>query len=471
MAGIIETFAVSGQTIYAHARDYSGAIWNGAAFEAFNASNWTSYDIALTEDGTSGYYKVACPSFPAGKYSILFYAQAGASPSMSADAPLGTGSIRWDGTSEESGLLSNVTAGVWNAARASYTAAGSFGQALQVVRTGTAQAGASGTITLDSGASAVDDFYNNAIIQVVSGTGAGQSKIISDYVGSTKVATVNDNWATAPDNTSVFMVLPFGSVPGATAPTAAQVADAVWDEARSGHVSAGSFGAGVVAESLNAQAKADVNAEVDAALVDIDLDHLVKTTFASNPTIGTLFDKLMNKSAGQTFDQTTDSLEAIKDTGTGASTGQIAQAVWDYGLSGSLTANTAGERLKAIDDKLPTGTISDFDEGTNSVNLNASQSGVTIGTVNALGGTATGQINSEVVDALTVDVISELSSGAPTANPTIASAIMLLYMALRNKRVTSSSESKIYNNAGTAISKAAVSDNGTEFTKEQFGAP
>lgn len=44
--------------------------------------------------------------------------------------------------------------------------------------------------------------------------------------------------------------------------TAAAIADAVWDEARSGHVTAGSFGEGVKTESLNTQAKADVNAEV-----------------------------------------------------------------------------------------------------------------------------------------------------------------------------------------------------------------
>lgn len=52
--------------------------------------------------------------------------------------------------------------------------------------------------------------------------------------------------------------------------TAAQAADAVWDEARAGHVSAGTFGEGVLVESLNTQAKADVNAEADTALTDYD---------------------------------------------------------------------------------------------------------------------------------------------------------------------------------------------------------
>lgn len=73
-------------------------------------------------------------------------------------------------------------------------------------RQNTAQAGATGTITLDTGASAVDDAYNGMRVGILSGTGAGQERVISDYVGSTKVASVAVNWTTAPDATSVFVV-------------------------------------------------------------------------------------------------------------------------------------------------------------------------------------------------------------------------------------------------------------------------
>lgn len=110
---------------------------------------------------------------------------------------------------------------------------------------GTAQAGAASTITLRSGASAVNDYYKYAIIALTGGTGAGQSAIISGYVGSTKVATINGAWGTNPDNTSEYKIFPFGAVPGATAPTAGQVAAAVWDEARSDHDASGSTGQGL----------------------------------------------------------------------------------------------------------------------------------------------------------------------------------------------------------------------------------
>ena len=72
---------------------------------------------------------------------------------------------------------------------------------------GTAQAGAATAITLASGASAVDDYYNSMTVYISSGTGNGQFKTITDYVGSTKVATVS-TWTTNPDNTSVYEVMP-----------------------------------------------------------------------------------------------------------------------------------------------------------------------------------------------------------------------------------------------------------------------
>lgn len=75
-----------------------------------------------------------------------------------------------------------------------------------IANTGTAQAGGTNTITLASGASSVDDFYNGMQVEITSGTGSGQKKIINDYVGSTKVATVDSNWTTSPNATSVYRV-------------------------------------------------------------------------------------------------------------------------------------------------------------------------------------------------------------------------------------------------------------------------
>lgn len=74
--------------------------------------------------------------------------------------------------------------------------------------TGTASAGAAQSITL-AGLSSVDQFYRFCLVEITGGTGAGQSRVILNYVGSTKVATVAKSWATNPDSTSTFIVHPF----------------------------------------------------------------------------------------------------------------------------------------------------------------------------------------------------------------------------------------------------------------------
>ena len=76
--------------------------------------------------------------------------------------------------------------------------------------TGTALAGStSTTIKLAATASATDDIYNNMTVYISSGTGSGQIRTITDYVGSTKTATVAA-WTSGqePDTTSVYEVMP-----------------------------------------------------------------------------------------------------------------------------------------------------------------------------------------------------------------------------------------------------------------------
>ena len=184
------------------------------------------------------------------------------------------------------------------------------------------------------------------------------------------------------------------------ADAAAEIADAVWDEDATGHQTQGSFGQaigdpgvdtdtifGLVNTNLNATVSsratqtsvddlptnaelatalgtaddatlaaiaalnnlsaAQVNAEVDTALADINLDHLVKiavdTNFATTVHADSVVGQLADNGAG--FDRATDSLEAIRDRGdaawvtaTGFSTHSAAD-VWAVGTR-VLTAGT-----------------------------------------------------------------------------------------------------------------------------------
>lgn len=92
------------------------------------------------------------------------------------------------------------------------------GIAANITHTGTAQAGSGLTITLASGASSVSNTYRHQWVQIISGPGAGESRQIDAYVGSTRVVTVNYAWQTTPTSSSVYRVIaahtPFCDVSG-----------------------------------------------------------------------------------------------------------------------------------------------------------------------------------------------------------------------------------------------------------------
>jgi len=72
---------------------------------------------------------------------------------------------------------------------------------------GVAQSGTTTSIRLRSGASASNDYYNNAVVELVKGTGSGQVAAITDYVGSNTTASVN-GFVTAPDSTTTYIIHP-----------------------------------------------------------------------------------------------------------------------------------------------------------------------------------------------------------------------------------------------------------------------
>lgn len=148
--------------------------------------------------------------------------------------------------------------------------------------TGTAQAATGTTITLAAGASAVDDFYVGAVISA-DGPGETQYRRVTDYNGTTKVATVNLAWTTQPSTDSNYIVSPGGL----DAATVEAVASAVWDVERASHVAAGSFGEYVLADAtrISGDATAADNLE---AMVDGTGLTLTGVTVPAVTTVGTL---------------------------------------------------------------------------------------------------------------------------------------------------------------------------------------
>lgn len=213
-------------TAYFVVRNAVGQYWytTTPAWESYNAAHWTAYAIAMSQDGSSQNYAGTFPSAIAvGAYQLSAYAQSGGSPAIG-DVLIGTNSrFDWTGSAilampASPASTTNITSATGidvtkiNGDSTAAENAGKFWKGA-VLDSGTAQAGASTTITLQSGANSNDNYYLNAVVVITSGAGAGQNRRITGYVGSTKVATISGdrNWVTAPDNTSVYTIL--GNIP------------------------------------------------------------------------------------------------------------------------------------------------------------------------------------------------------------------------------------------------------------------
>ncbi len=108
-----------------------------------------------------------------------------------------------------------------------------------LIRTTIATLASQTSFTLTAG-SADDDAYNNGIITVIDQTTKTQlaTGTVSDYTGSTKTITLNAD-------PGVFTMAAGDIVeiqPAISTPSAASIADAVWDETIASHTTGGSFG-------------------------------------------------------------------------------------------------------------------------------------------------------------------------------------------------------------------------------------
>jgi len=127
------------------------------------------------------------------------------------------------------------------------------------LRSRLAQASTTANIVLDTGAVATDSWYVGTVVALIAGTGAGQQRVITGYTGSTKTATVDTAWVTAPDATTTYALFPQG-ITGLTAaqitaavPTVAQISSQIFDTEiietgvtfRNWHKAVGAMNAGI----------------------------------------------------------------------------------------------------------------------------------------------------------------------------------------------------------------------------------
>jgi len=78
-----------------------------------------------------------------------------------------------------------------------------------VIHSGTAQGPGTGDnqIQLAGSASGTDGAYDPAEVFIIAGTGVGQTRLVLEYDGTTKTATVDRNWKVKPDATSGYRIM------------------------------------------------------------------------------------------------------------------------------------------------------------------------------------------------------------------------------------------------------------------------
>lgn len=81
--------------------------------------------------------------------------------------------------------------------------------------TGKASAGGANTITIPTGL----NIKSGQVLELHGGTGAGQALVVNSYVSGTGVVTMENNWGTQPDSTSLYTVWPGPVAPATTVPT------------------------------------------------------------------------------------------------------------------------------------------------------------------------------------------------------------------------------------------------------------
>lgn len=251
-----------------------------------------------------------------------------------------------------------------------------------IIRRGTAQAGTFTNITLDAGASAINDFYRTLWCVLVGGVGVGQARFIAAYNGTTKVATTEGTWVTDPDATSVFILVAVAGV------------DLVsWRNQIPNSLATGRVNSVVGAMQSNV---------LDAAAIAtgaIDADALAANAITSakiaTDAIGSV--QFAQDAADKVWLSATRTLTSL-----GAS---LVQEIWDRATSALTTVGSIGKLI--VD------------------NLNA--------TISSRATPA--QVNAEVVDALTVDTLAD-SYAADGSLPTIGQAVLAIKQFLEERAVS-----------------------------------
>ena len=232
---------------------------------------------------------------------------------------------------------------------------------------GVAITGTNNTITLRPQASAISSTYAGGIIQIMAGTGAGQSRLVDSYDGATKILTICMTWTTNPDNTSVYVILPYGVSqmckisPGPLANIKTQADDALTDVHLDDLIQ--------LALTVNDEAPnaADFITSSAVAIDDWYNENMLLFTSGALAGLARYVDdydgatkRIYLTEAFPQAPANTDAFVIVGVSGPAITTAAIADAVWDELESGHTTAGSFGEEVTKQGKKLDRNLILDL---------------------------------------------------------------------------------------------------------------
>ena len=124
--------------------------------------------------------------------------------------------------------LNNSAGMVWDEALSGHLTLGTTGRSLQLAGAVLIDTTVTGTpsstqFQLTDG-STIDGFYHDQEVQITSGTGAAQARIVEAYIGATKTITVDEAFVTTPASGDGVVVISNHTH------TVSGIANAIWDE-------------------------------------------------------------------------------------------------------------------------------------------------------------------------------------------------------------------------------------------------
>lgn len=169
----------------------------------------------------------------------------------------------------------SVADAVWDEAVSGHNIGGSFGQAIRQVKEGVISVessvndvSATTTSFITDLTEATTSHYSDLTLMFIDGNLQGQAKPIQSYNGTTKTITLDEALTEAPADGDGFIILALHVHP------VSQIADGVWDEATSGHTTAGTTGKTLT--DILTETQTNLSAQI-GALNDIAVNDILTT--------------------------------------------------------------------------------------------------------------------------------------------------------------------------------------------------